>query len=90
MVDADKASSTELLTRNIPASQLGLSCRRGIAFPPIGERREDVHLARDRTCNQQKAARANSGSISERALSKTVDAQRAFPRLALIFRVLAQ
>ena len=32
MVDADKASSTELLTRNIPASQLGLSCRRVSLF----------------------------------------------------------
>jgi len=41
--------------------------------------REDVRLARDRSCNQQKAARANSGSISERALSKVADAQWTFP-----------
>jgi hypothetical protein len=40
---------------------------------------EDVRPARDRSCNQQKAARANSGSKSERALSKVADAQRASP-----------
>jgi hypothetical protein len=83
-----RPAARSCLSRNIPASHLGLSCRRGIALPPIGERREDVRLAHDRSCNQQKVARGDSGSISECALSKVADAQRAFPLLALLFRVL--
>jgi hypothetical protein len=63
MTDADKAGSTKLLNSEYSCQPTWPPLRKGIALPPIGERREDLRLARDRICDQQKTARATSGSI---------------------------